>query len=174
MFGCGGCELTSVKNRFRDVLSHYPTGVCVVSSMQTDGVPIGLAVGSFTSISLEPPLVGFFPDRNSSSWPKIQKTGRFCVNILSHDQEWLCRRFASKAFDKFENINYRLSNNGLPIIDDVLAWIDCTIYAVHEAGDHYIAVGEVASLSVERDATPLIFCQGSYGDFNSTASQNST
>lgn len=150
---------------FRHILGHYPTGVCVITAMQQGGVPAGMAVGSFTSVSLDPPLVGFFPDRSSTSWPKIEAMGRFFVNVLADDQEWLCRRFASKAEDKFQDVSYRLSNAGLPILNDVVAWIDCTLHAVHEAGDHFIVLGEVQAFAVERDARPLIFCQGGYGQF---------
>ncbi len=79
--------------------------------MQADGKPIGMAVGSFTSVSLDPPLVGFFPDHSSSSWPKIQATGRFCVNVLAEHQEPLCRALASKAEEKFAGIDYRLPSS---------------------------------------------------------------
>ena len=79
--------------KFRQVLGHFPTGVTVVTATN-DGVPVGLAVGSFASVSLDPPLVAFFPDKSSSSWPKIELAGSFCVNILAEDQEDVCRRFA--------------------------------------------------------------------------------
>lgn len=151
---------------FRRILGHYPTGVCVVTAIQPDGVSAGMAVGSFTSVSLHPPLVAFFPDKSSTSWPKIESAGRFCINILADDQEWLCRRFASKAEDKFEGVSHRLSDAGLPILDDVIAWIDCTLHAVHEAGDHYIVLGEVEALDVARTGRPLLFFQGGYGQFS--------
>jgi flavin reductase (DIM6/NTAB) family NADH-FMN oxidoreductase RutF len=150
---------------FRHILGHYPTGVCVVTAMQEGGPPAGMSVGSFTSVSLDPPLVGFFPDRGSTSWTKIEAAGRFCVNVLAHDQEWLCRRFASRLQDKFEGVIHRLSDAGLPILDDVVAWIDCTLHAVNEAGDHFFVLGKVQSLGIERDARPLIFFQGGYGQF---------
>jgi flavin reductase (DIM6/NTAB) family NADH-FMN oxidoreductase RutF len=150
---------------FRRILGHYPTGVCVVTAMQEDGKAAGMAVGSFTSVSLHPPLVAFFPDRSSTSWPRIERTGRFCVNILADDQEWLCRRFASRIEDKFEGVSHRLSDAGMPILDDVVAWIDCTLHAVHEAGDHFIVLGKVESLDTGRDAHPLLFFRGGYGQF---------
>jgi len=150
---------------FRHILGHYPTGVCVITAVQEDGKRVGMAVGSFTSVSLNPPLVAFFPDKGSSSWPKIETVGRFCVNVLADDQEWVCRRFASKAEDKFEEISHRLSDDGQPIIDDVVAWIDCTLHTVHEAGDHFIVLGEVTAMSTERDVQPLLFLRGGYGQF---------
>jgi 3-hydroxy-9,10-secoandrosta-1,3,5(10)-triene-9,17-dione monooxygenase reductase component len=154
---------------FRRVLGHYPTGVCVITATQADGKPVGMAVGSFSSVSLDPPLVAFFPDRSSTSWPKIEAAGRFCVNILAEHQERLCQAFASKAEDKFAGISHRLSARGAPILDDVVAWIDCDLHAVHEAGDHFIVLGEVHALDVERPHKPLLFFQGGYGQFSPLA-----
>ena len=151
---------------FRQVLGQYPTGVCVVTATQVDGQPVAMVVGSFTSVSLNPPLVAFLPDRSSGSWPKIQSAGRFCVNILGADQEVLCRRFASKAADKFEGLSYHLSGSGSPIIDGAVAWIDCDIDSVLEAGDHYIVLGLVRDLQIGSSGLPLLFFQGGYGRFS--------
>lgn len=153
---------------FRRVLGHYPTGVCVVTAVEADGAPTGMVVGSFTSVSLDPPLVAFFPAKGSSSWPRIQAVGKFCVNVLASDQQGLCRQIASPG-DKFAGIAHRVSANGSPILDDVVAWIDCTLDAVHEAGDHYIVLGRVVALEVDRPGLPLLFFQGSYGEFSQLA-----
>jgi flavin reductase (DIM6/NTAB) family NADH-FMN oxidoreductase RutF len=150
---------------FRQVLGQYPTGVSVVTAIGADGQPVGLAVGSFTSVSLDPPLVGFLPDKRSTSWPKVQAAGRFCVNVLAADQEAICRRFAAKGADKFDGLRWRSAGSGAPIIDDVLAWIDCDLELVHEAGDHYMVMGRVRELAVERSSLPLVFYQGGYGRF---------
>lgn len=150
---------------FRKVLGHYPTGVCVVTATGADGSPTGLAVGSFTSVSLDPPLVAFFPDKGSSSWPRIAAAGRFCVNVLGSEQEALCRRFATRGADKFAGVSHRLSAGGSPILDEVVAWIDCSLHAVHEAGDHYIVLGRVIELDLERAGKPLLFFRGRYGAF---------
>ena len=147
---------------FRRILGHYPTGVCAVTALGPSG-PVGMVVGSFTSVSLEPALVAFLPDRRSSTWPKIEAAGHFCVNILAQNQLGICKALASKAANKFDAIPYRLSGSGLPLIEDVVAWIDCQLYAVHEAGDHYIAIGRVLALDVERPEPPLIFLRGGYG-----------
>lgn len=152
--------------QFRTVLSHYPTGVCVVTARAPDGQAVGMTVGSFTSISLDPPLVGFFPDRNSATWPLIERAGRFCVNILAADQEPLCRHFASYRQDRFEGLSRTASPAGQPLLEGVLAWIDCAIYSVIEVGDHYLAVGQVealASTDGRREGNgPLIFFRGGY------------
>lgn len=150
---------------FRRVLGHYPTGVCVVTATEADGAPVGMVVGSFTSVSLDPPLVAFLPAKSSSSWPRVEAVGRFCVNVLASDQEALCRQISGPGPDKFAGIAHRVSDNGSPILDDVVAWIDCRLHAVHEAGDHYIVLGEVVALEVERPGRPLLFFQGSYGQF---------
>jgi 3-hydroxy-9,10-secoandrosta-1,3,5(10)-triene-9,17-dione monooxygenase reductase component len=148
-------------NEFRQVLGHYPTGVCIVTTMY-EGQPTGMTVGSFTSVSLNPPLVAFFPDKKSTSWPKIAAAAEFCINILSEHQQDLCRAFSMKSETKFESVSYRMSASGLPIIDEVVAWIDCHTYAVHEAGDHYIVIGHVRSLALEQPYIPLLFYRGKY------------
>lgn len=150
---------------FRRVLGHYPTGVCVVTAVEPGGAPVGMAVGSFTSVSLDPPLVAFFPDKGSTSWPRIERAGRFCVNVLAADQQPICRQFASKVEDKFAGVSHRLSGGGSPILDDVVAWIDCALHAVHEAGDHFIVLGRVIELDIARAEQPLLFFRGAYGNF---------
>ena len=155
---------------FRRILGHYPTGVCAVMAI-VDEAPVCMVVGSFTSVSLDPPLVAFFPARASSSWPRIEKAGRFCVNVLAHNQRGLCRALASGKPDRFDNARYRLSDSGQPILEGVVAWIDCDLDAVHEAGDHYIAVGRVKALDVEHPHTPLLFFQGGYGQFAPLAAE---
>ncbi|MDB5578576.1 MAG: flavin reductase domain protein FMN-binding protein [Bradyrhizobium sp.] len=147
---------------YRRIMGHYPTGVCVITALQADGVPAAMVVGSFTSASLDPPLIAFFPDKGSTSWPKIEASGGFCVNVLADDQEAVCRTIASKSPDRFAAMAYRLSDWGTPILDGALAWIDCAIHAVHEAGDHYIAVGHVRGLDLHHQGTPLLFHKGGY------------
>jgi 3-hydroxy-9,10-secoandrosta-1,3,5(10)-triene-9,17-dione monooxygenase reductase component len=150
---------------FRHVLGHYPTGLCVITAVAPDGTPAGMVVGSFTSVSLEPPLVAFFPDKNSTSWPRIEAAQRFCVNVLASTQKEICRRFAVSGGNKFDALSHRLSTNGSPVLDGVVAWIDCDLEAVHEAGDHYIALGLVRELEVGLPNSPLLFFRGSYGAF---------
>jgi 3-hydroxy-9,10-secoandrosta-1,3,5(10)-triene-9,17-dione monooxygenase reductase component len=150
--------------KFRQVLGHFTTGVTVITAA-ADGQPVGLAVGSFSSVSLEPPLVAFFADRGSQSWPKIEATGSFCVNILGAEQEDVCRRFASKGDDKFAGLGWKPAGSGAPLIDGVIAWIDCDIESVTDAGDHHFVLGRVRDLAVEHDGAPLLFFRGGYGRF---------
>jgi len=148
---------------YRHVLGHYPTGVCVVTAF--DGQPVGMAVGSFTSVSLDPPLVAFLPDKRSTSWPRIERSGKFCVNILGRDQLDVCTRFAVSGSDKFAGLVHQQSANGSPVIDGVLAWIDCDLHDVVDAGDHLIVLGRVRQLEAASASEPLIFFRGSYGGF---------
>jgi flavin reductase (DIM6/NTAB) family NADH-FMN oxidoreductase RutF len=124
-----------------------------------------MAVGSFTSVSLDPPLVAFFPDKTSTTWPRIERAGSFCVNVLGQDQLHVCRAFAAKGGDKFGELRWQTATSGAPIIEEAIAWIDCDIEQVHEAGDHYIVVGRVRELDVVGSSLPLLFFQGGYGRF---------
>jgi flavin reductase (DIM6/NTAB) family NADH-FMN oxidoreductase RutF/DNA-binding IclR family transcriptional regulator len=153
--------------RFRQVLGHFPTGVAVITGVDAEGKPAGMAIGSFSSVSLDPPLVAFMPDKGSSSWPRFRDSGHFCVNILGSDQESVCRTFAVSGGDKFAELAWHPAGSGSPILDGVLAWIDCDIEVVHEAGDHFIVIGAVRELDVGSTAMPLVFFQGGYGRFSS-------
>jgi flavin reductase (DIM6/NTAB) family NADH-FMN oxidoreductase RutF/DNA-binding IclR family transcriptional regulator len=152
--------------RFRQVLGQYPTGVAVVTATGPDGEPIGMTVGSFTSVSLDPPLVAFLPDKRSGSWQAMRASGdRFCVNVLGADQERICRGMAARGAEKFGGVDWRHSPHGNPLITGSVAYIDCTVEAVHDAGDHDIVVGRVQHLDVENTADPLLFFRGGYGSF---------
>ncbi len=150
---------------FRAVLGSYPTGVCAITATTPDGTRAAMVIGSFTSVSLDPPLVGFLPDKASSSWPLIEAAGHFCVNVLASDQQDVCRRLAAKGPDKFAGVDVRLSQHGHPVIANAIAQIDCDIHAVIDAGDHWFVVGRVLSLDVVRDEDPMLFHRGRYGGF---------
>ena len=151
---------------FRQVLGHFATGVTVITAAAAEG-PVGLAVNSFTSVSLDPPLVAFCAALSSSTWPSIRAAGHFCVNIVAEDQEDVCRVFATKGADRFTTVGWRqATHSGAPILDRVLAWIDCEIDAEHAAGDHIIVVGRVQEVGVERDGKPLVFFRGGYGRYH--------
>ena len=129
------------------------------------GRPLGLAVNSFTSVSLEPPLIAFCVSRKSSTWPKLRLAGTFCVNILSEEQEALSRTFAAPGLDRFMGLGWSAAPSGAPILAGVLAWIDCSIDAEYDAGDHLIVVGRVRELDVAHEGRPLVFYRGGYGRF---------
>ena len=150
---------------YRQVLGHFPTGVTVVAGMH-EGAPVGMAIGSFFSISLEPALVGFCAGGWSSTWPKLREAGNFCVNILAEDQEHISRVFASKEEDKFAGLGWDLTALGSPRLTGALAWVDCSLYEVHPEGDHDLVVGEVHDLAVAREGGPLVFFRGGYGNLS--------
>ena len=151
---------------FRKVLGKYPTGVTLVSSKDDQG-PFAMVIGSFGSVSLDPPLVQFMPAKESGTWSRIKKTGRYCVNVLGEQQLDLSNSFFNKDKDPFEAIHWSESTLGSPIIEGCVAWIDCLIGDVHEAGDHYIVIGEVKAIgATEKDEGPLLFLGGVYGSFN--------
>jgi flavin reductase (DIM6/NTAB) family NADH-FMN oxidoreductase RutF len=151
---------------FRETLGHYPTGVAVVTAVTGDGTPAGMVVGSFTSVSLDPPLVAFLPTKDSGSWARLSTAERFCVNVLAADQEDVCRRFASRVPDKFEGVDWKPAPGGSPVLEGVVAWIECGFHQVVDGGDHWIVLGEVECLRVSRPALPLLFFQGGYGRFS--------
>lgn len=151
--------------RFREVLGQYPTGVAVVTACDPEGAPIGMVVGSFGSVSLDPPLVSFMPDKASSSWAKLAPCERFCVNVLGAHQEGVCRALASKKPDKFDAVAWTRSALGNPVLDGSLARIECRKGAVHDAGDHLIVIGDVEALDTGAPGTPLLFYRGGFGTF---------
>jgi flavin reductase (DIM6/NTAB) family NADH-FMN oxidoreductase RutF len=154
---------------FRSVLGHFATGVTVITAMDGDE-PVGLAANSFTSVSLDPPLVLFCAAKSSSSWPRIQSAGHFTVNVLDEHQEEISKIFATRGVDRFGQVSWRPgSRGGGPVLHDVHAWLECTIESEHDAGDHVIVLGRVHELGLTADAGPLLFYQGRYGRLLGTA-----
>ncbi|MCX5535794.1 flavin reductase family protein [Streptomyces sp. NBC_00006] len=151
---------------FRETLGHYPTGVAVVTTMTDDGTPDGMVVGTFSSVSLDPPLIAFFPASSSRSFARLRAAPAFCVNVLASDQEPLCRQIATSSEGKFDGVGWRPGPLGSPIIEGAVSWIECTYEEVREAGDHFIVLGRVHGLAVERSTLPLLFFQGGYGRFS--------
>ncbi|MGH9117098.1 MAG: flavin reductase family protein [Acidimicrobiales bacterium] len=148
--------------RYRQVLGHYPTGVAVVTARPAD-TAIGLSIGSFTSLSLEPHLVLFCVDKASTSWPALRDHGIFCANVLAEDQEHVARLFSTSGADRFTGLGWHAAPGGSPILDGALAWVECTIERIDEGGDHWIVIGRVTALDVAREAPPLVFFRGGYG-----------
>jgi 3-hydroxy-9,10-secoandrosta-1,3,5(10)-triene-9,17-dione monooxygenase reductase component len=152
-------------NYFRRVLGNYPTGIVAVTATDNEGRPAGMTIGSFTSVSLDPPLVAFLPAKTSSTWPTIQAAGRFAANFLASDQESVCRALAIKGGDKFAGLTWRLGAHGSPLIEGAAGWVECDLDQVHEAGDHMIAIGRVIDLEAPLNVLPLLFFRGGYGKF---------
>lgn len=146
---------------FRDVLGHFATGVTVITAV-ADGAPVGFTCQSFQSLSLDPPLVTFAPQHTSTTWPRIRGAGRFCANILAEGQEQLARSFARTGADKFAGVRWSTTPSGCPVLEDVLAWIDCEVLRELDGGDHVLVLGRVLDLAVLRPAPPLLFFQGRF------------
>jgi flavin reductase (DIM6/NTAB) family NADH-FMN oxidoreductase RutF len=157
--GTDPAEIAAEKMRF--VLGRFCSGVVVVTSMGADG-PVGFTCQSFASLSLDPPLVSFFASHGSKTWPRIRSVGWFCVNILASGHEEISGRFAVSGADKFAGVAWRPAPSGAPVLDDVCAWVDCTLEAEYPGGDHDIVVGRVRSLDASDDVLPLVFYRGGY------------
>jgi 3-hydroxy-9,10-secoandrosta-1,3,5(10)-triene-9,17-dione monooxygenase reductase component len=149
-------------DEFRKVLGRFATGVTIITAMD-GGEPAGVAANSFTSVSLDPPLVLFCVGRTSTTWPRIERARKFAVNILGEHQEPLSKLFATKGADRFGQTEWHLGVGGSPVLHDVIAYLDCEFWAEYDGGDHIIIVGRVLDLGLTHDAGPLVFYQGSYG-----------
>jgi 3-hydroxy-9,10-secoandrosta-1,3,5(10)-triene-9,17-dione monooxygenase reductase component len=153
--------------RFRSVLGRFATGVVAITAIDPEsGVPTGLAANSFTSVSLDPPLVGFCVAHTSSTWPRLRGADRQCINILSEPQTEVCLQLAAKGGDKFAGLEWTTSPSGSPVLDGALAWIECSVEAEYMAGDHVIVVARVHHLDKHHDGEPLVFYKGGYGRFD--------
>lgn len=148
---------------YRRVLGHVPTSVSVVTGLARSG-PVGMTVGSFTSVSLDPPLIAFFVDKSSSTWPRLYESDYFAVNILGHAQSELCRAFARRREDRFEGVDWHASEHGVPLLNEAIVRIECARYKVDLIGDHYQVVGKVTSLELSAEDPPLIFLRGGFID----------
>ena len=148
---------------FRRVMGHLPTGVAVVAAL-VDGVPEGMAINSITSVSLDPPLIAVCIDNKSSTWPHIRATGSFTVSILPAHQKLAPRKFSGPRHERFAGVGWRPHDTG-PVLDDAVAWIDCTVDTEHSAGDHTIVVARALDIGTAEDGDALLFFRGQYGRF---------
>jgi 3-hydroxy-9,10-secoandrosta-1,3,5(10)-triene-9,17-dione monooxygenase reductase component len=146
---------------FRRALGHFATGVTVIAAME-GSEPVGFACQSFAALSLEPPLVLFCPGKASRTWPAIEAAGRFCVNVLAHDQQDVSATFGRAGTDKFASCTWTPAPSGAPKVDGALTWIDCSVENVYDGGDHWIVVGRVTALGETDDERPLLFYRGAY------------
>lgn len=160
---------------FRTVLGRYPTGVALVTAppARRGAAPLGMVVGTFTSVSLDPPLVGFLPAHTSTTWPAIRAAGRFCANVLSAGQRDVCEAFAAKSSRRWQ-MPYGWSPSGCPVLPGAVAWIDCTLHAQTEAGDHWFVTGLVQAMGTGPKESPLLFLGGRYGTYTPDPVQRST
>ncbi len=137
-----------------------------MTSSSSEG-PQAMVIGSFVSVSMEPPLVGFLPGKDSNTWKKMENENKFCVNVLSDQQENVANAFFRKENDPWEVIPWYESAEGLPAIEGSLASIDCSLFSVVEAGDHWFVTGQVLGAKIMETGSPLLFLGGSYGQYRS-------
>ncbi|MCK2218968.1 flavin reductase family protein [Actinomadura sp. ATCC 31491] len=150
---------------FREALAVHASGVVVITA-QHAGAPVGLTATSFSSVSLDPPLVSFYVDRASTTWPRLGAADHFAVNILASDQAELATRFARKGVDRFaEPTRWRAGPLGAPLLQDVSAHLICLPYETADVGDHVLVVGLVAEARVHGAGRPLLYHQGRFGRF---------
>ena len=171
MTGCGsvatqpgGVRIPEVDPAvMRSVLGHFVTGVVAITGIDPrTGQPTGLAANSFTSVSLDPPLIAFCVAATSTSWPRVRSAAHYVVNILAENQESVCRQLAARGAEKFRGIEWDPSPAGAPVLSDCLAWIEVEPEAEYPAGDHTIVVSRVRHLHATGQS-PLVFFRGKYG-----------
>ena len=147
---------------FRDALGWFATGVTVITTVAADGAPVGITANSFSSVSLDPPLVLFSLARKAYSLKAFQDAGRFAINVLAADQAKVSNRFATALTEKWQGLKYECWSSGCPMITGALASFDCVTHAMYDGGDHVIMVGRVLQLWRMGEGEPLVFCRGLY------------
>ena len=145
----------------RRAFGTFVTGVTIITTRDSDGHPRGMTANSFTSVSLDPPLLLVCVGKAAASFPAFNETRSFAVNFLHEGQVDVSSVFASKAADKFQSVNHDRAHTGAPILTDSLTWFDCTVHNRIEAGDHIILIGQVQAFGTSPSA-PLGFCRGRY------------
>jgi flavin reductase (DIM6/NTAB) family NADH-FMN oxidoreductase RutF len=146
---------------FRQVLGNFCSGVTVVAALGPGG-PLGLTCQSFASLSLHPPLIMFSPARTSATWPRIRDLGRFCVSILAEEHEQVSAQMSRSGTDKFAGVRWHRTPLGAPWLEGAAAWLDCTLEAEHNGGDHTVVISAVHDLGVDPESRPLLFHRSRY------------
>ena len=147
---------------FRNALGRFATGITVVTGVGEQGAPVGITVNSFTSVSLDPPLVLFCIDMSTPSFTAFVNAPAFALNVLSEGQKAISNNFATPLEDKFKDIEFDTWETGSPILRDCLANLECRRESVYDGGDHKIIVGRVEKLAVSEAGCPLLYFQGNY------------
>jgi flavin reductase (DIM6/NTAB) family NADH-FMN oxidoreductase RutF len=146
----------------RDALGCFATGVTIVTATDADGAQVGLTANSFTSVSLDPPLLLVCIANNASSAEALRNSDNFAINVLQIGQQPTSNRFASKAEDRFANTPWTVGEFGSPTIDGSLSIFECSKHALYDGGDHFILVGNVLKASFEPHRDPLLYFRGKY------------
>ena len=142
--------------RLRHVFGAFPSGVAAVAAL-VDGVPVGITASSFTSVSLDPPLVSVCIGHSSSTWPRLRTADRLGLSILSDAQERAGRQLAGTGVDRFAELPWRATMDGAVLLDGASGWLETSIELQVRAGDHDIVVLRVHDLDADHDVSPLVF-----------------
>jgi flavin reductase (DIM6/NTAB) family NADH-FMN oxidoreductase RutF len=160
--GNSATESSTVElQRLRECFGAYGTGVAVLTTHTSDGEPCGLTANSFTSLSLDPPLILWSISRKAQSYAAFMSSERFAVNVLACDQIDFAQRFARKSSDKFTGVPYRRGRHGAPLLENCTAWLECSTFARHDGGDHTIIIGRVDTFD-RFDRPGLLFVRGRF------------
>lgn len=149
------------QRHFRDVMGTFATGVTIITTV-VEGSAHGITANSFSSVSLDPPLVLFCLGRSSTNFDAFMATDNFAVNVLSAGQDKLSTHFAMFEGDRFEGTDWSTWETGAPILEGVVSAADCLLEARHEAGDHVIIVGRALRAETVSDKPPLLYQRGRY------------
>jgi len=155
--------MTINTREFRNAHGCFATGITVITAIDDEGAPVGLTANSFTSLSLDPPLVLFCVDRSIKSFQAFHSNRHFVVNILRDDQEHLSRQFAKSGAAKWSGVEFATWETGCPIIKGCIANFECEVESMFEGGDHVIIVGKVNRMEFDPgDCRPLLYYRGRY------------
>lgn len=147
---------------YRKALACFATGVTIVTTLDRQGLPVGLTVNSFNSVSLSPALILWSLKRNSGNLDNFLNCQSFCVNVLSEDQEDLAVQFSTSGIEKFDGVRWRESTSHAPRLNECTAYFDCTHYRHYDGGDHVIFLGEVKEFGSRDFRPPLMFVNGNF------------
>jgi flavin reductase (DIM6/NTAB) family NADH-FMN oxidoreductase RutF len=148
----------------RSVLGTFATGVVVATTFDENDKPVGITANSFSSVSLDPPLVCWCLKSNSYSLPAFRQSRRFAINVLGAEHVHLCKRFALASAYKWQDLRYHIGERGCPLLAHSIATLECKLFAEHEAGDHFILIGQVEKAEATQSAAPLVVYRGDFYD----------
>ncbi len=154
--------MTHDSRKFRNALGCFATGVAVITTQARGRAPIGITVNSFSSVSLDPPLILWSLDKKSDTLPVFSAIDAFTVNVLREDHREISTRLSRQGDHSLEQLVTRVGTNGLPAIEEALAHFECEVYARHDAGDHIILLGRVTHFEYSEDGRPLLYHRGGY------------
>ncbi len=157
-----GMENQTNETLFKEVMGNYPTGVTVITTADENGLPLGLTVNSFASVSIDPLLILWSIDKRVSSHDIFVNSGKFAVHVLAWNQADVCMRFATKGVDRFGESDWEMSKEGLPIVSGSAGVMQCKTFKTVDAGDHTILIGEVIDI-VNHGKEPLLYHKRSFG-----------